>query len=203
MAFPTNDTLLDDYNRANGGVGANYTNLLNTLVVSSNQLAGGTAAAANIGMWDVSTFGQNWEIRKTLVTLQDAASMGLFGGITTLDIATFDGYYAEYLFVPGGGNDTIGIYRVDNGVPTLLGSLITLECSAGHKLGMARVGNVIFVYKDTGSGYSDVSSGGRTDTTYMAAGYVGVIMEGTTVRADDLFGGTAIAGNPYYAYAQQ
>lgn len=111
---------------------------------------------------------------------------------TTLAKATSDGYTNIYQTVAGGSNDTFGIYRSDNGVNTLLGSLITIELANGDGIAIDCINSTIYAYARQSGVWSDVSSGGRSDSTYPDGGYSGFGIASASARVEDFSSGKAV-----------
>jgi hypothetical protein len=198
MAFPTT-SVLDDFNRSNEGPppSANWTDLLNGMEVVSNACKGDNGGDANVSLWDAATYGADCEAYLTITTRgSNLQLLYLFARCTTLNIATFDGYDVEYTVVDGVNNDTVIINRIDNGVTTQLGATITLEFANGDKLGIEAIGSTIKAYRcPSGGSWGDISSGGRSDSSYGSAGYVGLGCYSNTYVLDDFGGGTVVS--PY------
>lgn len=203
MAFPSNATVLDDFNRTNGGLGASWTEFLGDVhAIVSNQVTGPSGAEAFAG-YDLATYGPDSEVYIDVATLGGTDQPCLiFARMTTLSIATIDGYCV--VLTIKSGTDTQGIYRIDNGVFTQLGATISNNFTAGNSLGLEIVGSTIKVYKKASGTWSDISSGGRNDTTYGSAGYLMMDMYGNTFRIDNFSGGTVVTATakPWYVMWQ-
>lgn len=184
--------ILDNLNRANGAIGANY-GVLNSfgtgLNVTSNQASGTGGPQASY--W-LSTFGPDMEVYGTIAVPTGAnQNVDMMLGITT-PAGAWNGYGCEMTKLAG--TDTVVIYRADLGVITVLGATINQEFSAGDKLLLNRIGTSISVYQNVGSGWNLLGS--RTDATYGTVGNIAWFLDDTTGRLDDLGGGTAIPGSP-------
>ena len=190
MAFPTNTTVLDAFNRADGGLGASWTALYGTLAISSNQVTGPS------GNWGVSTFGTTYGANAesyidipTIGATGEEIDVGL--RYTTQNIATGDGYIVWLII--SAGTDTAGISRCDNGSFTQLGATISQNFANGDSIGIEAVGSTLKAYQKTGGTWSDISGGGRTDATYGSAGYPLLAVQNNTWRVDNFSGGTVVA----------
>lgn len=176
-------TLLDNFNRANGGPppSGNWTDLYGGLSVVSNACKGSAAGQPNISFWN-SQMGPNVDVEVTIVTKGGANEyMELFGRMTTQNVGTVDGYSVRV--EPQGGTDLVTIYRVDNGSFTVLGASINQEFANGDKVRLRIVGNLISVWRHDGSSWAEL--GNRTDANYTAAGYVGLGIAHTAGVCDD------------------
>lgn len=200
MGFATT-SILDDFNRANEGPppSSNWsgiTTTTNTLKVTSNQLDVDSTDIYGFGSayWNPASFGADSEAYLTIATKPTDGAGNLRVGARMAgvgDIFTFTGYF--YFFEPAAGTDTIKITRIDTGgVETVLGATISQEVAAGEKLGLEVIGTTIKVFHNSGSGWSDISSGGRTDATYGSAGRIGLLSNDITSNYDDFGGGTVL-----------
>lgn len=105
---------------------------------------------------------------------------------------TQDGYQVRAQQVSGAANDTIIIDRVTNNANTALATY-TQEFAAGDKIGIRCVGNVIQAWYKASAG-SWTKLGEVTDSTYSAAGKVGMAVRGTTGKIDNFYAGTVTDG---------
>jgi hypothetical protein len=157
----------DNFNRSNGGVGSNWTDLATALNVISNQ-AGPSAAGDVSSLVNAVTPGTARWVQVTFATIS-----GNYLGLTiSLNGGTFDGYY--FLIASG----VAGIYRADSGVGTLLGSTFS-QPSAGDVIKIEVRGNDISVY------YDGALQATRSDATYTKNQSVGILANGTGMRLDD------------------
>ena len=189
MAFPTL-AVIDNFNRSNVGppLSATWTDLYNGTKVVSNQGVGTTAADSNVSLYEIS-YGPATECYLTQISIGGTgSSIGVFARCTTLNIATFDGYYVE---VVQAATDTWSIYRIDNGTPTLLGATFTQAFEAGDSIGIYVSGSTIQAYYKSGAGAWAQCGTNRTDSTYSAAGYIGLAVTGTDQPFDNFGGGTS------------
>lgn len=161
----------DNFNRADGGLGANYTDLIAGMAISSNQVAGAAGDAATY--YNGGTPAANcWaEIRFSTKT----ATGGNLG--IRLNTGTFDTYF----FSATTGSASIS--RQDAGVPTVLGSTFTTP-SNGAVVRVEMRGATISVY------YDDVLQTTRTDATYPSAGRTFFSCNGSAHRYDDFATGS-------------
>lgn len=110
---------------------------------------------------------------------------------TTHVLGTTDGYLPWYAHASGVGSG-LRAYRVDNGVLTQLGAQFDKVLANGDDLGGEIIGSTLKVYYNTGAGWIEGLS--RTDSTYTAAGFVGLRVFSDVNPMDDFGGGTVVAG---------
>lgn len=183
--MPFTTPILDNFNRANGDAGANWTDLLGALDINSNQGAGNTTQ--NVSYWNVRTYGANMEAWIEVPTKPaDTALMDI--GVRIADvgsIATVDGYSARV--APVSGTDVLSLQRITNGAGTTLAS-VNQEFASGDSLGIRAVGSRIELWWRSGSGLWQLMTT-ATDSTYTAGGYISLTIVGTTCRVDNFAGG--------------
>lgn len=196
MAFPTTNNILDNFNRADGAIGSNWSlghsyAGINFMTISSNQ-ARPQGSDYIIIYWNPATYGPNIEAYVTLPVQTTISNdgPGLYARLVQVGTGTLDGY--ELSFENSG--HSWNIYRVDNGVNTKLGATVDPSTSNGDKGGLEIIGSTIKGYKYSGGSWTEVIS--RTDTTYSAAGYFGLYggSDDANYRLDD-FGGATLAGS--------
>ena len=187
MAFPWGATLVDDFNRANNAnLGANWTTITafgNPITVETNK-ARGSAGNFCAEYWNVSQYGPDCAIYDTF---------NIFGG----------GQF-QYLILRSDGNtnqyelvvttSTWQIYKRDSGGATPLGSSATQAVSSGDKWGFEVIGSALKGYYFNGSTWNVIVS--TNDSTYTAAGFVGIGTESNGSILDDFFAGTIVSANP-------
>ena len=190
--FPTT-ALLDDFNRAdedplgNGNWTGPFFGSEPDLQILSNVVAAN--AAASNSYWSASTFGPNSELHFTRTT-EVAAGQSFGFGIRLVNIgaATTDGYLGIHVET---GTDFFRYLRLDDGVSTQVGSDQSIELAAGDDIGLDIFGTTMTAYYNTGGGWTAVTS--VTESTYTAAGNIGIRLSDTTGRIDDFGGGTIYA----------
>jgi hypothetical protein len=190
MAGPTTP-VLDDFNRADGGVGANWSTFagLGGLNVASNQVAG-SGASANLQYWNVSQYGPKSEAHLK-ITAKPGNGQAIAVSLRCKDvssISTLDGY--TLAAIQQSGTDVLRCQRVDNSVATTLGADISQEYAAGDGILLRANGSTLEIEYFNGSAWTQLTT--RSDATYQGAGYLMVTVQGTTGRADDFGGGTPI-----------
>lgn len=194
LLFPTTP-VLDDFNRADGGLGGDWGAIVpgvgvQPLAISSNEAAP-SASGVCAEYWSGESFGADCEVYVTLAAAPGTGN-GVAVGARVADpgsVSTYDGY--DVVYTQSGGTDTIVVRRVTDVVPTTI-LTINLDLSAGDKLGMSLVGDLIRVYVDDGDGW--VSVGEVLDSTYENQGGYLVIAttSGTAARLDDFGGGDVV-----------
>jgi hypothetical protein len=191
MAWPSNTTVIDSFDRADGDAGANWTadpffnNDPQLQIVSNAAWVGASDFACS--WWNAAQYGRDAEVFVTVsVVYAQYVRLGLRITSPSHTAATADGYFVH--FYPNG----LDYYRIDNNVATELGSFEAFtSISAGDVLGVGMVASRIQAY------INGVATGtGRTDTTYESAGYFTLFMYDPTTRAgrlNDFGGGTVLA----------
>lgn len=183
--FPTTG-ILDDFNRADGDLGANWTGpfLLGTndLAIVSNQATGASVAVCTDG-YNVATYGPDSEVRVSVPTRNGHVSVflrlsGLGSSVDAYQFRTDNVSNWQY-------------HRWDNDSFTLLGSTIS-DSAAYTAIGADMIGSTLTGYRETSGTWTAFAT--RTDATYTAAGYIGMRVANTTIRLDDFGGGTVVTG---------
>jgi hypothetical protein len=203
MAFPTT-SVLDDFNRANGALGSNWTNdpfgtTQPAPAITSNAVTFGTFGCA--AWWNPGTFGADSEVFCTVATkpANGTGFLQLLARIQTPGSTAGDAYKAE--LSPATGTDTVDVYRVINGVDTAVGS-VSQEFNAGDKVGMEVTGTgatvTIKIFRHDGVSWAQVGAS-ISDTNaarIVTAGNIGLgcFQSTATAVADDFGGGTLAAG---------
>lgn len=148
----------DSFNRANGAIGANYTELTgnSTQIVSNVATGNGSGAVSNV--WNGSTLADGYAQAKISAL---PGSGGNFAALSArFATGTFNGYVLEI-------TDTTGaIRRYDAGVGTTLGATFSAP-STGQTVRFSVVGAVLRVY------YNGTLQATRVDTAYSAAASFG------------------------------
>jgi hypothetical protein len=192
MAFPTT-AVLDNFDRANGGLGANWSgpviNGNGRMAIISNQVQPGAAGADDY--YNVATYAE-CEVYCDMPALPAANKIAwIMARIVSPNVANAtDGYEIDYTYKTT--TDTIQVYRIDNSSWTQLGATISQDFSAGDSLGMEIAGGTITPYRKTGGSWAALSA--RSDATYSAAGYIAFGGDDvTSMRLDNFGGGTIVA----------
>lgn len=162
----------DNFNRANGTLGANWTNLgAGACSVVSNQCAMGNGSDA-LPYWNGGTPNADCYVQCLNVT-QGYDLYHYSGLVLRFSSTTYNGY--GLIWDTGRGAQ---ILRFDGGVPTLLGSAFT-QPSNGQVVKLEIVGSTISVY------YNSSLQTTRTDSTYSAAARAGILGLSVGVIIDD------------------
>lgn len=191
-SFPTT-SVLDNFNRANEGPPmTGWTDSWRPSAdghqVSSN-VAIGSTVNDNTSYWN-TTIGPDLEVYGTIAS-GTTTYRGLSARLVSEGTSGVDGYE---LIVFGG--NSIQLARWDDNVQTNVGATITQTISAGDSFGMKVVGSAFTIYYCLagtgcgvgGAGWTQLSTP-RTDSTYSAAGKLGIRTE-STATWDDFGGGT-------------
>lgn len=199
MAF--GDTgILDNFNRSDEGPppSSSWTTAIDSatdgLEVIGNEVWAENNAPCG-GYWNVETFGPACE---AFITIQDVPGNNDYSGVYTRLVtpgsSAVDGYWARWYHTVG--DDQLTLFRIDNGVPTQLGSNDLLEVAVGDKLGLESDADDVHTvyYDDGGAGWTAGTNATATDTTYQSAGYIGLVMKDDDHQNDDFGGGTISAG---------
>lgn len=201
MDFPTTG-ILDAFTGADENpITTNWTTQLHSghdhLRRVSNAMQGQGAGTTSSGWYDIAQYGPDSECYVTITALPDLNSqVRLHLRLKDLGGTVYDGYQLRLNRNAGAANDQVGIYRVDNAADTLLGAAVTQEFAAGDALGFEAIGSTLKGYHKPAAGsWTELLS--RTDATYTAAGFVGVLTaEAATPIVLDDFGGGKIGADP-------
>lgn len=163
----------DNFNRADGTTGANWTTGATQWNISSNQAAPNSTNSADY--WNGGTLAADCWAQLTAVT--NVASANYLGLSPLLDPATFNGYYL--------GWDTGGatFWRLDAGSPTTIGTGGFTQPSNGTVVRLERRGGTWSIY------YDDVLQTTRSESTYTSGSRAWILGQGTSARADDFSAG--------------
>lgn len=154
-------SVLDDFNRADGGLGANWTSIVGPLNIFTNRVSS-TATGDNCSTWTATVFAAN-HLAQIVVAAPSADSTGGAGPGVRLggtNDATLRGY------VMGANSDRVTLYRIDPG-PTYTLIAATLNAAdlfvANDVAKVVATGSAIGLYKN---GTQTVGVGDTTDATY-------------------------------------
>jgi hypothetical protein len=168
--LPLSPIFTDQFNRANGGVGGNYTTLTASpaggLTIVSNRVRG-TTLAHNEAKYNVRTMPAKQYAQITLTTFGGtgvSVNLGLRLGAFT---GAWNGYYARALV--GGGYEII---KRTAGVAATLGSGAAAWAN-GDIMRFEVEGTTLRVYRN------GTLAGSVTDSTYSAAGYASLAIQHT------------------------
>lgn len=196
MVWPTTGQL-DNFDRANENPLGNGTwswpvySGDSQLQVLDN-VAGGTGATSfQESYWSSTTFGPDSEVYVTfsiLTLLSDLAYLDL--RIANPNSAGLDCYEWVWDATAATGR----LYRVDDTVNTLLGATFSITLAAGNRVGLEMIGSNLAFYDDNGGSWTQRAT--RSDSTYTAAGFISMGLQGAVGRYDNFSGGTVVAGAP-------
>lgn len=171
--------VLDDFDRADGAPGDNWTQPAgptspDNLVVASNTVTSDGTGIAD-GYWNADTYPQSAGVSGTVGA---SGQVGLYLGLTSPG-ASVNGYL---LYVPV-ASDEVWLFEVTAGSETQVGSTVNATVSDGDRFRMRRNGDDIEIDHDTGGGWSNIFT--ETDTTHTADGNIGVHVDGSSSAVDD------------------
>ena len=187
MPGPFGTAVLDDFDRANGPLGANWTAditaegfAMPNIVSNECDMAGFDSA-----WWNVESFAADCEVFCTIITNPDNEGR-IYARLADVGTGTGHGYE----FAWGGGASGLSRLNGDGGDRTTIVFPTGYAPAVGDRVALTCVGDTISCYKDTGSGWEFVTSG--TDSTYTAGGFLGIWSQNNTVMVIDDFGGGEI-----------
>lgn len=199
MAAPSL-SVLDDFNRANGGLGSNWTTGLYTGTVapsiSSNAVAGSVSFAE--AYWNPITPGPDTECFLTVTTQPGTGGfVYLHARSQSPGTSGMDAY--ELLMEKAAGTDTLTVNRVINEAGTNIGSR-SQEISNGDSIGLVVLGAGATVtlqvwYRASGGSWAQLGAD-ISDTNaarIVASGRIGAGSNDATARWDDFGGGTQVS----------
>lgn len=198
MPFPTTSEL-DNFTRANGGVGANWTGGPYGFgdpapTILSNLCYNGGGAGYSDAVWNVTQPGNDaevWLVVPTVGATDDV--LGVYLGFQQIGASTIDGF-AFYLKKLS-GTDTLTLVRIGNQSETTLGSPVSQEFSAGDAFGLERIGTTIKgYYKAAAGAWTEIIS--VTDANFSGTGYIGFTIQGSTYRVSSFGGGNVVSASP-------
>jgi hypothetical protein len=136
-------TFSDNFNRADGGVGANYDNVNSGVVVFSNQVRGQNTGSINYSTVKVATadFTDNHESTVTMAT-RGASD---FGGPMVRSAGTTANSYI--LYTDGTNSSDRRLGKIVAGVKTAIGS-VNATCVSGDVLKLRCIGTTLTWYKN-------------------------------------------------------
>lgn len=155
----------DNFNRSNGPIGSNYTDMAGTTNIVSNQCVCSTSPYSFFTWTGSPSADQYIEISSVTVP----TSPQFTALMLRLDLAGGGDWYHL-----GWDDNGASIHRYDDAANTQLGATFSAP-SAGQTVRFQVVGSTIAVY------YDDALITTRTDATYSAAGQIGVFSAGGTI----------------------
>ena len=182
--------VLDDFNRANGGVGANWGPIAPagyaSVTISSNAAVDASATQYAWDYWKPSSFGPNAEAYFTVASYSGTDTIRV-GARVTGGTSSYSGYF---VWVTSAG--AWSIIRVDNGgQPVTLASGVTQTLASGDKLAIQIIGSrVTALHYTAASGWGQVLSYDTAGDSIRYANPGGLAVEFKTSTIDDFGGGT-------------
>jgi hypothetical protein len=198
VPFPQVSDSIDNFNRADGDIGAGAGASIwdsvgwggsgGGLVVVGNQMASGSGTQSRVTLVELPA---DFEfILSVLVVGGASQSQGFFFCGQNLDTGAWESYYLYYaadvgwaLYKRVGGSGT-PIGSSGPGWPVLVN---------GDKIGIHRVGDAIKIRRYTAGAWVQTPIIDVTDASIQAAGTLAFEIQGTGWRYDDLIGGAAVA----------
>lgn len=200
--FPTTP-VLDDFTRADGAIGANWSSdpfNINAvdLLVASNTMKAGLVTNNSEMWWNAATYTEDQEAYITLTTLPPTTTfIYFFLRVQQPDTAasTVDCYEVE-LQVDVGAHQ-INIYRVLNGTATTLANVpLTDNFVAGDVFGAAVIGNTVIAYRNGIQIAQFLDTTPRTGAGFLGFGRFNSVAEQTS-RYDNFGGGSSTLSAAY------
>jgi len=187
MAFPTT-SIIDDFNRANGGWGAAWTTDFGDAapVIVSNQ--GASSGVGWSGATYNTTYAANQEVYFTVPVSADNRV------VVYSRYASTNGYALDINTVLNtSATANFNIARVTGGALSTLVN-VRQDVSSGDGIGFSVVGSTITAYYKSGAGaWTQVLQ--TTDATHNQSGKIGIEIFNNVQRIDD-FGGGAVVSLP-------
>src|SRR5581483_11436202 len=184
--------VLDNFNRANGPVGANWTVIKSGSFASMN-VSGSAAVNANSAQfawnyWNAASFGPDVEAYVTVTSYGSSDVIRI--GARVIVGTSYSGY-----FVAIAANGTWSILRIDNASVTTLATGIVDPLTSGDQIAIRIVGSVITALHGTSTGWRQILSYDTShDTTrYTTAGRLALEFRYSTL---DGFGGGTLGQQP-------
>jgi hypothetical protein len=181
--------ILDNFNRANGAAGANWSLIKPTgfaaMKIANNAALDSSTTAFAWNYWNPATFGPNCEAYVTVATYGASDVIRIGGRITGAGTTSYSGY-----FVAITSTGVWSILRIDNTATTTLASA-TQPIASGNKVAIRIVGSVVTGLRyTTANGWTQVLSYDTSSDAikYTAAGPLALEFKSSTL--DDFGGGS-------------
>lgn len=194
-AFDT-PTLRDNFERADGGLGSNWSGSLrasqdnSTLQIDNGGVRRGLNNTGS-AWWNPTVFGPNvatgWRLRDG--TSASGHYIDLYVRLQSPGTEGVDGYVCN--FQPD--NELVRIFRMTNNNVTQISTTAVVTLSTTDLLGCEAIGTTITAWHNSGGtgGWEAVST--ATDTTYSGAGFVGYRTNTNAYVVDDFRADTLTA----------
>jgi len=191
-SFPSNTTLIDDFNRANGNVrlggGAGIWDINHAqgnaglLTISSERLTGGSSN----GQLLLGDFGPNIDIIIDISTINMPGYLAIFFGIQNAGASNWEGY-----FLLADGSNWYFRKRVAGAITDISASAYVGGQNAGESIGLRRIDNVMEAYHKNTSGVWTLV-GSEVDSTFLTSGRIALETGSGGPFFDNLRGGTLL-----------
>ena len=195
MPFPSN-VLRDNFNRADesplsgGGKWAAGPKYSTSLRLVANRAGPPTTSNDAASHWTDAFHAQQEAWTTIAAILTTTALVKICARIQPQTGTPDDCYYAEANAGSGQANN-IEVGRYDNGVSTILGATVATTWAAGDAIGIECSGSTVTAFrKPAGGAWATMAS--RTDTTYPAGGFIGMVCFPQETRVDDFGGGSIL-----------
>ena len=183
--------LLDTFNRANGGVGTNWSLIKPTgyavMNIAGNAAVDSSSTAFAWNYWNAASFGPDSEAYVTVSSYGASDVIRIGARVSGAGTSSASGYY-----VAVSATGAWSILRIDNGgSPITLAAGVTQTLAAGDELAIRIVGSVVSALHYThATGWAQLLSydTSHDSTRYTAAG--NLALEYKTSSLDDFGGGT-------------
>ena len=179
-------TVSDNFNRANGGLGSNWTTATGTAApaIVSNTLQVGTASKLNSAYWSASTFGNDQFAQANL----PASSGTQFGPGIAVRLSSTKGYFLWY----GNNSNTVSLWRMDTAT-----SWTQLKQSSALTISPSTDVWKIQAVGSTISGYQNGKLVVQATDTKITSGSPGVWLYNSSNQITNWSGGDVSTGPTY------
>ena len=161
----------DNFNRANGAIGANWNVTLNGLNVSSNNIQGTASAVNNVGLWTANSFSGNQFAEATITALNGTTD---FPGVAVNMSGTNNWYYCTE------DSTTLFLQKDIAGVVTNTSSAVS--AAVGDVLRVENNGGTITCYRNGASALTITDSA-------LTSGSPGIVISGNVATMKNWSGG--------------
>jgi hypothetical protein len=189
MAFPTT-AVLDTFT-ATESPDPSWTDNVDGSSYGGLQSTGGIGTPISGDAYDYyngSTPGPDTEVYATLTAIADSTEV--YYRLVSIGTSSVDGYHIRRLDA-----SNLQLRRTDNNIGTLLGASFAQANANGDSVGAEVVGTMHTLYYKSGAG-AWTPLGTRTDTTYTAAGRLGLYLPTSGTQVDDFGGGDIVFAEP-------
>ena len=183
-------TVSDSFDRANGGLGSNWTTTPGTAApqISGNTLHAGTSGSLNSAYWSASTFGSDQFSQGML----PASSSGNYGPGLAVRLSGTKGYFLWY----GNSGNTVSLWRMDSA-----SSWTQLKASGSLTITPATDVWKIQVVGSTITGYQNGTQVVQATDTKITAGSPGVWLYYAANQINNWSGGDVATTPPPTTYS--